>query len=189
MWFQLKIIEKVVLKDAVFDFSIVFLQPYRATLHWYTPYHRYGLYFWQVGITLRGFKMTKILIIGMLFSTGCYSRSSAITPTPLGASRSGDKAQKQTLEEDCGWVVVNETETTKFLGITLDSYVRQYDESLFYCCPGEGDLPSCRQAEWHDSRRASRPVNSPESRSDNSTKSTPSVQQSSSIVGGDEVPF
>ena len=133
--------------------------------------------------------MTKVLIIGMLLSTGCYSRSSAITPMPLGASRSGGEAQKRTLEDDCGWVVVNETETTKFLGLTLDSYVRHYDESLFYCCPGEATLPSRRQAAWHDARRDSRPKSSTKISAESSTQPEPPKKKNTSTIGGGEVPF
>jgi hypothetical protein len=49
----------------------------------------------------------------------------------------------------CGWVVVEETVTTKVLGLTVKRDERQFERQLFYCCPGETNPdPQCYQAEW-----------------------------------------
>jgi hypothetical protein len=49
----------------------------------------------------------------------------------------------------CTWVVVGEVRTTKFFGLTLAVRSRQFEESLFLCCPGgrEPD-PVCYQSDW-----------------------------------------
>ena len=93
--------------------------------------------------------MNKTVLIWMWFSTGCVSHNSSIRSMPLSAAPVGAvDAAVAPVEADCGWVVVTESEVGKVLGITVSNYVRPFDDSLYYCCPGEANTPICKQAVW-----------------------------------------
>jgi len=75
---------------------------------------------------------------------GC-GHTSAITPMYIG-SATGPNASSPSGPggEQCGWVEVSEERKQLF-----SSIVRQFDDSLFYCCPGDdGKTPECREAKW-----------------------------------------
>lgn len=56
---------------------------------------------------------------------------------------------KDAVPATCGWATVSETTTKKFLGLPLGTSVRQFDDALFLCCPGEDNAkPICREAKW-----------------------------------------
>ena len=75
-----------------------------------------------------------ISVFSLLALAGC-SHTSALTPLTFGATSP---------VADCGWVQVSETQKVLFT-----TTVRQFDDALFYCCPGEdGKMPECRETEW-----------------------------------------
>jgi hypothetical protein len=94
--------------------------------------------------------MKKTVLFAALFAMGCSTHQSVLRSNPLGpVTTDGEAAApKGPVEADCGWVVVDEVMKTKFLGLTLSSYVRQFNDALFYCCPGESKTPACQQADW-----------------------------------------
>jgi len=101
--------------------------------------------------------MKNFALVASLFVMGCSTHQSVLRSSPLGpATAEGEEAvTKGPVEADCGWVVVDEVMKTKFLGLTLSSYVRQFNDALFYCCPGESKAPACLQADWTMRRRPS----------------------------------
>ena len=53
------------------------------------------------------------------------------------------------IQNHCGWVTVDETQSMTFLGPTLATETRQFNEALFFCCPGDdGKNPECRESDW-----------------------------------------
>ncbi len=87
-----------------------------------------------------------------LFLGACSTHHSGITAQPVALENTAIYKDKLPIAQTgCGWVVVNETSVTKFIGLTIDSYVRQFDDALFYCCPGETmPDPVCHQARWRE---------------------------------------
>ncbi len=85
-----------------------------------------------------------------MFLGACSTHHSGIAAQPVLLEHTEIyKGKLPAAQTGCGWIVVNESSATKFLGLTLDSYVRQFDDSLFYCCPGEANPnPVCYQAKW-----------------------------------------
>ena len=90
--------------------------------------------------------MKKLLPFALVFLTvGCSTHKSKLKnhkldtpPYELPSQQSG-----------CGWVTVDETMSTKFLMLNLGTTSRQYNKSLYYCCPGESKPePICYQTQW-----------------------------------------
>ncbi len=86
-------------------------------------------------------------------TTSCTSRASSYVPVPVyevggpgGIPSEGIAAP----QAGCGWVAVDETVRVKFFGLVVSQDVRQFERSLFYCCPGETEPePRCYQADWY----------------------------------------
>ena len=82
---------------------------------------------------------------------GCSTRSSSFAPLPVVDKENVPMHQEglPKAQNGCGWVVVNEKTITHVLGIRLKTDVRQFERSLFYCCPGDNKPnPKCYQADW-----------------------------------------
>ena len=97
----------------------------------------------------------RILLMSLLMiplAVGCGSaRHSGLAPLEIVGAGAGAMHKDGLPKEQigCGWVTVGETEVSKIFGITLQSKVRQFDRSLFYCCPGDDKInPGCYQADW-----------------------------------------
>ena len=83
---------------------------------------------------------------------GCAVRQTAFSPIPI-VPESNVSLHENGLpaeQNGCGWVVVEEENSTKLFGLTLNKSVRHFERALFYCCPGESDPdPKCYQADWY----------------------------------------
>ena len=89
--------------------------------------------------------MKHIMLILMTFALGCTAHKSKMNTFKLDIEPFAAPAP----QTGCGWVTVDETYSTKFLGLKLGSTSRQYNKSLYYCCPGESQPePICYQTQW-----------------------------------------
>ena len=83
---------------------------------------------------------------------GCTHTRSTVRPLDPGMNGQALSATEGSTADSlasCTWVVVDEETTLKAFGIPLKSELREYDTSLYYCCPGkEGRAPVCFQAVW-----------------------------------------
>ncbi len=82
---------------------------------------------------------------------GCTSRVSSYVPIPVVPPENSYKWEAGLPAEQagCGWVAVDETVRTRLFGLTLKQDSRQFERSLFYCCPGATDPdPRCYQTDW-----------------------------------------
>ena len=92
-----------------------------------------------------------LAIAGLALLMGCSTRSSSFSPLPVVAEENVPMHQSGLPQEQngCGWVVVDEKHITQLFGLRIKTNVRQFERSLFYCCPGEtGPDPKCYQADW-----------------------------------------
>jgi len=89
----------------------------------------------------RVFGAVSVVALG-LASVGCVKQASTFQNFEISDVNNPDSG--------CGWVGVDQVVSTTVLGlIPISSTVRQFDEALFYCCPGsEFNEPVCYQAEW-----------------------------------------
>ena len=88
-------------------------------------------------------KYTLLLLLGL--SIGCTTHNSKIKTFKLDI-----EAYETPVEQvGCGWTIVDETYKTKIFGLKVSSTPRQYNKSLYYCCPGKTDPePICYQTQW-----------------------------------------
>ena len=85
-------------------------------------------------------------------ATGCAVRSSSFSPLPVVIDENVQMHSEGLPDSQigCGWVVVQEKTVTRLFGVPLSTDERQFEESLFYCCPGTADPdPRCYQAIWY----------------------------------------
>ena len=53
------------------------------------------------------------------------------------------------IQNHCGWVTVDESKSITFLGLPLSTETRQFNDALFFCCPGDdGKNPVCYESNW-----------------------------------------
>ncbi len=93
-----------------------------------------------------------LLLLALFLTNGCAVRSSSFSPLPVVVAENVPlhSAGLPESQVGCGWVVVQEKTVTRFMGMPLGSDVRQFEKSLFYCCPGESTPdPRCYQAVWY----------------------------------------
>lgn len=98
--------------------------------------------------------MTRSLIFlhALLLTSGCAVRTSSISAMPVIDAEVADLHSAGLPESHigCGWVYAQESAHTKLFMMTLGTRSLSYDQSLFYCCPGEEEPdPKCYQAMWY----------------------------------------
>ena len=89
--------------------------------------------------------MLSMLVFGLGACTAHKSSFSpiAVTGVPVPGAAEG------VIPEECGWVAVSEGKKESLGPLTLSSSVRQFDSSLFLCCPGKAaNAPECTEATW-----------------------------------------
>lgn len=89
--------------------------------------------------------MKKILIVLSFFLSGCVAHSSGYTALKLETAAFEVPSQ----QKGCGWMSVEEEIETKILMLSMGKKARQFNKSLFYCCPGtSGPEPVCYETQW-----------------------------------------
>ena len=89
--------------------------------------------------------MKKLLFLLSLLMVACTSHNSKIDNFKVNQGEFTVPVQ----QEGCGWILVDETFATQFLGFKMGATSRQYNKSLYYCCPGDSNPePICYQSQW-----------------------------------------
>ena len=90
--------------------------------------------------------MTRILaLLTLTLTISCTTHKSKISNHKLEAAPHEVPVQ----QAGCGWVTVDESLSAKFLMLKLGGTTRQYNKSLYYCCPGHRNPePICYQTQW-----------------------------------------
>ena len=96
-------------------------------------------------------RLALISLLMIPLVVGCAARHSGFAPLEVvgegAVAMHKDGLPKA--QNGCGWVTVSDKEVTSIFGITIQSKVRQFERSLFYCCPGDVKVdPRCYQADW-----------------------------------------
>ena len=78
----------------------------------------------------------------------CVTVNSQIVPFDPGSDEQPGLDKKP--GDDCGWIAIEESTTTKFLFFAATKQARQYYDQVFYCCPDvtANSEPVCREAVW-----------------------------------------
>ena len=101
---------------------------------------------------MRSATLSRLLPLGVATTLGCTHTRSTVRPLDPGMNGQVVSATEGSTTDtlaSCTWVVVDEETTLKAVGIPLKSELREYDTSLYSCCPGEGGrAPVCFQAVW-----------------------------------------
>jgi len=85
-----------------------------------------------------------ITLIGALM-VGCTTHTSKVENFDLKTADFTPPVE----QVGCGWTIVDESLETKFLMLDLGKTTRQYNKSLYYCCPGKSNPePICYQSQW-----------------------------------------
>ena len=90
--------------------------------------------------------MNKLLSLAMVALTiGCTTHKSSINNITVNPGEFTAPVQQQ----GCGWVTVDEEFATGILMLKFGATSRQYNKSLYYCCPGANNPePICYQSQW-----------------------------------------
>ena len=89
--------------------------------------------------------MKKIIIFTSILLSGCATHTTKLKTFNLDI----DKYSPPVEQTGCGWMLVDEKSKVKFAGITINKSERQFDKTLYYCCPGANEAdPICYQTQW-----------------------------------------